>query len=174
MNFNDLTHPTHFSPRTVLRIGILAALVVLITFIYSAWQWRNDWILAHQTVAKETVMVKTDSTSDLIAAITGDHIFGKSPSKLGDMPISNLQLHVTGIVKVDSNQSNSVSKAYISIAGQPSKIYQVGDTLPYGVKVNDITPDAVVLENDGHLEKLPLPRAQLKFKAKYIEGEYHD
>ena len=72
---------------------------------------------------------------------------------------------------MDSNRSGPVSKAYISIDGQPSKIYQVGESLPSGVKVYDITPNEVVLENDGNLEKLPLPREQLKFKPKLEEHE---
>lgn len=167
MKFNDLTIPMHFSPRAIIGISLAMATIVLITFIYSVWQWRNDWLLTHQAIAKVPVAIKTN-TND-ISSIALDHIFGKSPSKVGEMPITNLQLRVTGIVKVDSNQSHTTSKAYISISGQQSKIYKVGDTLPYGVKVYDITPDAVILENDGHLEKLPLPRTPLKFKAKQIE-----
>jgi hypothetical protein len=72
-------------------------------------------------------------------------------------------------VKVEHELNGSISKAYISISGQPGKIYQIGDNLPYGVKVYDITPDTVILENDGHLEKLPLPREKLLFKRKNIQ-----
>jgi hypothetical protein len=55
------------------------------------------------------------------------------------------------------------------MSGQPSKIYQVGDSLPYGVKVHEITHDAVILENGGHLEKLPMTREKLKFKPRDTE-----
>ncbi len=152
-------------------IALCMSIVVLVsfTFFYSAWQWRSDWILAHQTTSAVPTIAKTDDTAETIAAIPDDHLFGKLLSKTGEVPITNLQLRVTGIVKVDAEQSGLFSKAYISISGQPSKIYQAGDSLPYGVKVYDITPDTVILENDGRLEKLPLPRERLKFKPKHRE-----
>jgi type II secretory pathway component PulC len=101
-----------------------------------------------------------------ITSVPNEHLFGKMVSKTGAMPVTNLQFRVTGIVKVDTEKYEAFSKAYISISGQPSKIYQIGDSLPYGVKVYDITSDAVILENEGHLEKLPLPREHPTFKPK--------
>ena len=103
----------------------------------------------------------------MIASIPDEHLFGKAFSKSGDVPITNLQLRVTGIVKVQDEENGSYSKAYISISGQPSKIYQVGDSLPYGVKVYAISHDTVILENGGRLEKLPLPREKLVFKPQH-------
>jgi general secretion pathway protein C len=163
MNLNDLTSNFQFSHRMVMGLCIALTALVCITFTYSAWQWRNDWVLSRQNNAAAPELPKIEENNDLIASIPGDHIFGKSTTNLGQMPVTNLQMSVTGIVKV-TEQSGLVSKAYISISGQPSKIYQVGDNLPYGVKVYDITPSEVILENDGHFEKLPLPREKLKFK----------
>lgn len=164
MNLNDLTANISSSQRSVLGISLAVATLVLLTFGYAAWQWRSDWVLVHQMNAETPTLNNTNQLSDTVLAIPDEHLFGSS--KLGNMPITNLQLRVTGIVKVDAEQMGAYSKAYISIAGQASKIYQIGDTLPYGVKVYDITSDAVILENDGRLEKLPLPREQLKFKPK--------
>lgn len=163
MNLKDLTLNFQFSHRMLMGICITLAALICITFTYSAWQWRNDWILSHHYHTAAPQVPKINDNNDIIASIAGDHIFGKSTSELGQMPITNLQMTVTGIVKV-SEQSGLISKAYISISGQASKIYQVGDKLPYGVKVYDITSDEVILENDGHFEKLPLPREKLKFK----------
>lgn len=169
MNLFDSALNFHFSHRIVMGICIAMASLVGITFSYSIWQWHNDWVLTHQQKTAALPIIPSPSeASDIIAAIPGDHIFGKSIAKLGQMPISNLQMRVTGIVKV-SEQSGLISKAYISISGEASKIYKVGDSLPYGVKVYDITPDAVILENDGKFEKLPLPREKLKFKHKKLE-----
>src|SRR5579885_1573281 len=166
MNLNDLTVNINLSQRTALVICLGVAALACLTFGYAACQWRSDWILVHQASTEMPVLYNSNQISDLVSAIPDEHLFGTSKNKLGNMPITNLQLRVTGIVKVDTEQLGAYSKAYISIAGQPSKIYQVGDVLPYGVKVYDITSDAVILENDGHLEKLPLPREQLKFKPK--------
>ena len=83
---------------------------------------------------------------------------------MSQMPVTNLQMRVTGIVKM-SGQSNS-SKAYISVEGQPGKIYQEGDDLPNGVRIYTISDDAVILDIDGRFEKLPLPREKLQFKSR--------
>jgi type II secretory pathway component PulC len=139
--------------------------------IFAFQQWHNDWSLAHQEITHAANVTAKDETADMIAAIPDEHIFGQNLVDSGNMPITNLQLRVTGIVKVETEDAKSVSKAYISISGQPGKIYQAGDSLPYGVKVYDITPDTVILENDGHLEKLPLPRERLQFKQRNTEEQ---
>lgn len=161
MNFNELT--IQLTPRTLLfgcaGLGTLA----LITFIFATWQWRSDWILAHHEI-NTPVVVKADNTNELLASIPASHIFGKA---LDQMPVTNLQMRVTGIVKT-SDQSQP-SKAYISIEGQPGKIYQEGDDLPNGVKINSISADSVILDIDGRLEKLPLPREKLEFKPRQQE-----
>ncbi len=146
-------------------IGVCAAMATLVflTLLVAGAQWHSDWLLSQQS-SIQTAVAPSESSGDLIARIPDDHLFGKAFSKTGDMPISNLQLRITGIVKVNTEQGGSVSKAYISMEGQPSKIYQVGDSLPYGVKVYEITSDTVILENNGHLEKLPLPREKLQFR----------
>lgn len=166
MNVNAMMININLPQRVVLGIGTGLAVLVFITLVYSVSQWHADWVLAHQETATAPTITATDETASMIAAIPSEHLFGKNFSKAGDVPITSLQLRVTGIVKVENEAGNNVSKAYISIAGAPSKIYQIGDSLPYGVKVYDITPNIVILENDGHLEKLPLPREELHFKPR--------
>jgi general secretion pathway protein C len=144
----------------------LLGLLVVCTFMYVAFNWYQDWQLAHKTFAN-TSKIDSNTNSKLIAAIPSQHLFGLAAT--GDMPITNLELRVTGIVRQANAQHENTSKAYISIAGAPSKIYQVGDTLPDGVKIYDITTDTVILENSGQLEKLPLPREKLQFKPRSTE-----
>src|SRR5204863_5740463 len=119
----------------------------------------------HQAVPPLT-FPETDQVSHLIASIPQNHLFGKSEKQL---PITNLQMTVTGIVKMSEP---SASMATISINGQPGKIYKVGDDLPYGVKIDSISNDAVILENEGHFEKLPLPREKLQFKSKSFKEPF--
>lgn len=146
-------------------VSALLGLFLFLTLLIGIRQWHADWSLTHQPAESAHISTKNES-AEMIAAIPGEHIFGQNLSGSDDAPVTNLQMRVTGIVKVDAENANSVSKAYISISGQPGKVYQVGDSLPYGVKVYDITADTVILENDGHLEKLPLPREKLEFKAR--------
>lgn len=150
--------------KTLLGLVGTIALSIVFTLGFAITQWKADWQLAHQSMVGNMTIVSQDKSSQLIASLPEQHLFGQVLSKMGDVPITNLQLRVTGIVKVNSEQHGNVSKAYISIASQPSKIYQVGDSLPYGVKVYAIAPHAVILENNGQLEKLLLPRENLIFK----------
>lgn len=153
---------TSLPQRTLLTISLLLAALVSFTFGYDIWQWHDDWQLTH-TMPTIPADDTNKATTHLLADLPKEHLFGQSFTD-GNVPISNLQLLVTGINAVENSQDDLTSKAYISIAGQPSKIYAVGDELPDGVKVYAITPNAVILENDGHFEKLPLPRAELQFK----------
>jgi hypothetical protein len=141
-------------------------LIIGITLIACLTQWHDDWNIAHQT-APSTEQLQ-NKTVNLIAAIPGNHLFGKPAG--GKIPISSLELRVTGIVKVEDEQGNEVSKAYISQSGQPAKIYQVGDSITNGVKIHSITTDTIILDNGGELEKLPLPRQPLVFKPRDDTG----
>lgn len=157
----------HFSQRTFIALcGLILALILLITSFY-LWEWKTDWDFTHHPLLNEPTVetVVDDKATSRIAAITTHHLFGQALT--GDVPLTNLQLRVTGIVK--TLLQNVRSKAYISIAGQPSKIFQTGDELPYGVKIYDITAQAVIVENNGRLEKILLPREKLLFKARENE-----
>lgn len=146
---------------TMAGIVVLFLTVMAITLTLIALRWRADWQWSHQHPVQTASTVNPSTAATLIAALPEQHLFGQSIAT-GILPISNLQLKLVGIVKM--NDASYASKATISVAGQPDKIFRVGDRLPYGVIVYDITPDSVILQNDGHLEKLTLERQQLIFK----------
>lgn len=146
-----------------LAANILLALFIAFIIIYSLTEWYSDWQLTqHEKIAIISPSFK-DNTAAMINSLPDKHIFGQSLTD-GSVPITNLQLRVTGIVAIENSNDHQTSKAYISMGEQASKVYRIGDTLGYGVKIYDITSDAVFLENDGHIEKLPLPRSKLTFK----------
>ncbi len=149
-----------------LSLGIVCIVLFCSIIGYVIWQWRNDWVLTHQSVSNTPAFSFKKNNID-INNLPGLHLFGQSLND-GSMPITNLQLRVTGIVMIDNQNA---SKAYISFADQPSKIYRVGDRLGYGITIYAIMPDAVILENDGHFEKLLLPRQKLEFKPRIFKEE---
>src|SRR3990167_41787 len=112
--------------QTILIICISFATLMLVTLGYALWQWQSDWQVAHQEIAPKKIAASSDENAMIIASIPEAHLFGEALAKLGEVPLSNLQLRVTGIVQA-GQQSGMLSKAYISIAGQPSKIYELGD-----------------------------------------------
>lgn len=151
-------------------VSVLLGAALLLIVILSLEQWHADWIMAHTSQSSGYISTKNE-TAEMIAALPSEHLFGQNLTDSGNAPISNLGLRVTGIVKVDDQHSTSASKVYISISGKPSQIFRVGDELADGVKVYDITSDTVILDNDGHIEKLPLPRESLTFKPRDQESE---
>jgi len=155
--------------RNTLGLVTLLAIVIGIFYAYAIYQWHADWVITHQGNNAATV-ASDNQTAKMIAAIPTAHLFGKSFAGSGNAPVSSLQFKVTGIVKVDDGKSGSASRAYISTDNQPAKIFEVGDSLPYGVKIHEISSSAVIIENDGHLEKLVLPREKLVFKPQSEGG----
>lgn len=147
----------------MVLLNVVIGLLLCCALLLFSWQWYSDWQLVQQKVVPtSTIAHREDGSQTLIASLPNTHLFGK-PISAGSVPLSSLQFKVSGIVKTEFNKD---SKVYISLAGGESKIFHVGDKLPYGVKVYEITPDAVILENDGHLEKLTLSREKLQFKAR--------
>ena len=115
-------------------------------------------------------VIPHENTAALFQHIADAHLFGRNLSADGDVPVTNLDCRVTSITKVFNEHGSDVSHATISIAGAPDKRYQVGDALPDGVKIVSIESNAVMLENDGRLEKLPLPRSTLVFQPRSSSG----
>jgi type II secretory pathway component PulC len=149
----------NLTSKQLIAIVTSIALLLVLTFVYLLWLWRADWQLTHPL---PTVNQNIDNhhARDMLTTLSSAHLFGQSFQ--GDVPTTNLQLRVTGIVKME--MSDLPSKAYISVLGQASRVYKKGDQLPNGVKIYAITKDAVIVENNGHLEKCPLPRVPLEFK----------
>lgn len=153
-----------YTHQIVMGSNIAMLLLVVVTLMLSIAAWRSDWQLTHQAITP-LAMISINQQAALIEELPDLHVFGQPPQAMSDVPISSLELHVTGIVK-SAQDKGAASKAYISISNQPSKIFHIGDTISYGVKLYDITDDAVVLENNGKLEKLSLQRRQLEFKPR--------
>lgn len=139
---------------------VVMSVIFLITLTETFMSWRSDFTIS-QTPPPVT---RTDDAGEvalqLITHIPEQHLFGQSADD-DFLPITSLQLHLTGIVQVPESH---LSRAIISEAGQPGKIFSIGDALTSGIKIYSINPDNVVLEHVGRLEKLPLSRPKLLFQ----------
>jgi hypothetical protein len=133
--------------RATLFLCVILGIMLCLTLIYALQQWYSDWHLTHQEAINSVTITPQEAKENLLSAIPNTHIFGQTLSEAGSAPITNLQLRVTGIMSVTPEENGTLSKAYISMSGQSSKIYHTGDNLPYGVKIYAITPDTVILEN---------------------------
>ena len=135
--------------------GALAAATFLLftVVIHSFSTWHQDWAVAHNTVASsEGSSGMANDINQLIMKIPAQHLFGQYEVATSEvLPVTSLQLRLVGVIKTISDQS---SKVIISEADKPGKVYQIGDGLPSGVKVYNITQDGVVLDNAGRLSAL--------------------
>lgn len=143
-------------------LGLGLGLCLVTTLFFGLHTLASDWSLIHQT--STLAITPPQSNAALEADIANCHLFGQNLTADGELPVTNLDCRVTSISKVFNEKGNDVSSAIIAIAGTTDKRYQVGDALPDGVKIVSIEANAVILENDGRLEKLPLPRTQLNFQ----------
>lgn len=156
-----------FSTERGRQVGLglagLFGVAAVFTFGNMFLNWRSDYVLSHQPVILKRTSSVFDENALLIAQIPEQHIFGLQAGDDAFLPISSLQLRLTGIIKV---KDDSKSKIIVSEAGKPGKIFGIGDELASGIKINTINDDGVILENGGKLEKLPLVRSSLIFHEK--------
>jgi general secretion pathway protein C len=90
--------------------------------------------------------------------IASAHLFGAAPvtaqSGRGAPPTS-IPLVLTGTIAGNDPQNGL---AILGQTAQTAKVYAVGDNVPGGAKLHSVYSDRVVIDRDGQLESLALPR----------------
>lgn len=90
-------------------------------------------------------------------------IFGKYiPKQLGDANIrpSILDLKVIGVM---FSENEKKSQVLIRFANGFERIFNIGDVIPGGGKIVHIYTDGIIVNRDGDLERLNLPKDELVF-----------
>lgn len=93
-----------------------------------------------------------------LAAITNAHLFDAAPAPKEEgtnAPQTSMPLVLSGIIAGNDPQNGL---AILGPSAQNSKVYAVGDGVPGGAKVHAVYSDRVLIERDGRLESLSLPR----------------
>jgi general secretion pathway protein C len=93
-----------------------------------------------------------------LAAITNAHLFGAAPAPKQDganAPQTSIPLVLTGTIAGNDPQNGL---AILGPTAQTAKVYAVGDNVPGGAKLHSVYSDRVVIDRDGQLESLALPR----------------
>ncbi len=97
-----------------------------------------------------------------VAAITSAHLFGEAPVEAGpqrdaaNAQQTSLPLVLVGIIAADDPKDG------LAILGENAagaKVYAVGDNVPGGAKLHQVLADKVIIDRNGVLESLMLPRA---------------
>lgn len=141
-----------FSSKRGEQAG-LAAILVLLLFI--ALPLINTWLTIRTT--HRTVTPAPPLTFASIQNIPGWHLFGKASDEK-NIPLTTLNLQLLGIFYQPDQSAGAV---IISDAGQPGKLYKVGDNIPQGASLVKILRYSILLNNNGRVERLLLPFKKL-------------
>ena len=163
--FNDiltLLYTSKWGRRVGLGLLSLTILMLVILVYQTISVWHSDYLLANYLPKSSQSASANDDVAQMIATIPEQHIFGHAGGS-GAVPITSLQLHLVGVIQATPEE---FSRVIISQAGNPGKVYRIGDSLTSSVKINAVTSTGVILDNGGNLEKLPLARAPLLFQDK--------
>jgi general secretion pathway protein C len=93
-----------------------------------------------------------------VAAITNAHLFGTAPvprQTEADAPQTSMPLVLTGIIAGNDPQNGL---AILGPTAQTAKVHAVGDTVPGGARLHSVYTDRVIIDRNGQLESLVLPR----------------
>jgi general secretion pathway protein C len=95
-----------------------------------------------------------------VAAITSAHLFGEAPvaavaQDAANAPPTSIPLVLVGIIAADDPQDGL---AILGPNAASAKVFAVGDNVPGGAKLHDVYVDHVIIDHNGTLEKLMLPR----------------
>lgn len=171
----NLSHFSDLDSRSAIAYAnrYLPAVLGLILVVVIAWQLAQTvWLLVPGPAAGSHVLMPADSAVSTVgsgtdvAAIAAAHLFGAADAEdaaptiapeededLADTRRANLTLKGT----VASGQSD-FSIALISDSGDEQKVYSVGDTIDSGSSLHAVYADRVVLNENGVLTNLKLPR----------------
>jgi len=96
----------------------------------------------------------------LLATILDAHLFGAAPSAAGgDAPPTSMPLVLTGVIAVKGHPD--AGQAIIGGNAGDTKLYSVGAAVSGGAHLHAVYDDRVLLERNGALETLMLPRNAL-------------
>ncbi len=93
-----------------------------------------------------------------VAAITNAHLFGAAPVPKqtdANAPETSMPLVLTGIIAGNDPQNGL---AILGPNAQTAKVHAVGDTVPGGARLHSVYTDRVIIDRNGQLESLVLPR----------------
>lgn len=148
-------------PITAQALFLFCVLILTYSIISGLMSVRHLYIRdnAPLNLKKHTPVMAQQSKIDKQLKVP---IFGEySPIDLVDLNVKPSGLNVS-LVGVLFSKNKNESEAIIRVANGSSKLFSVGDTVS-GAKIKQITPDGVVLERDGELESLSLPKNELRF-----------
>ena len=168
---------------TLLTSAVAAILVVLLGLASAQifWQAYDYWVVSDTTAsAAETLPRTTPTLSNKLRYaddIGSAHLFGRplvtnrvDQVATADIPDSLLKVTIRGILAL---ADDAKSMAILSVENADDKVFKAGDELTTNYSIHQIVADGVVVDHNGRLEMIRLPRATLAditAKAEPVNG----
>jgi general secretion pathway protein C len=101
--------------------------------------------------------VRSVNPSLQLAVIVNAHLFGTAAAALGpgEAPQTTMPLTLAGII---ADKDPNKGQAIIGENAMAAKLYAVGGAIPGGARLHAVYEDRVLLERNGSIESLTLPR----------------
>lgn len=146
---------------------IVLLCIDLISFAVQRWQTTTKNAVNAPLLNERTPQQQVNDEMKLRWPLFGEYL----PKQFGDMQIkrSTLDLRVVGILYSTRTQDSQVILRTASGVEQP---YKIGDTLPGGATIKQISADGVLVMHKGELESLSLPKNKLIFEPP-SKGLFH-
>jgi len=144
--------------------GLLRRLPTMLTglmLLALAWQLASlAWQVLPSSRTANAPSSASQTSAPSIDRVISAHVFGNptGPTSGQSAPQSQVPLVVAGTLAV------SDPKAGLAIVGESAaagRLYATGGNLPGGVKLFEVYADRIVIERNGALETLYLPRSHL-------------
>jgi general secretion pathway protein C len=143
----------------IIGLITLFSLLIIVTYV------RFIFFLSKEVPALNvSSKVQDKRHEDSVASLLNSSLFGVYvPNDLTDDNIKKSMLNVTlsGILLGNTKEESQV---IIRSASGEDNTYKTGDKIPGGAIIKRIMPEGVLLEHDGVLESLSLPKDDLKFE----------
>lgn len=155
--------------RAPLWVSLLLVILIAQAAAEMTWLLLEPEAPARSQVVNGTPATATPSSQISLQNVVNLHLFGEAQmadAEVTDAPIdapkTSLNLVLRGVFS-DSDPDKAL--AIIADGGGKEHLYGVGDQVPGGAVVHAIYPDRVILQRNGQLETLLLPRDELPDRA---------
>jgi general secretion pathway protein C len=142
-------------------VSLVLAALILLELVRAALSMFGSPVKSPQPVLMPTSMHTQRPTLDIQGVISA-HLFGQAVTDSGSQNESNAPQSSANLVLAGTiaTQDPKHGVAIVSDGGAPAKIYSVGDRIG-GAAVHSVYLDHVILDRNGTLETLQLPRQAL-------------
>lgn len=140
------------------RWGELAAATIAVVFMLLVFLQIYDGIAFALTTTKSINHTPIIPPQTAPIDLSKMHIFGLyQPKNINpkQLPESTLSLQLEGVF---ATVPEKLSQAVLSVPGGKQKIYYEGDELPENAKLYRILDNSVIIQYDGQLQRLLLPK----------------